>query len=180
MKFPALKFIFAVFLSISSTTSIAATLFNRADFGANAVEFGFDTFDGDLNPGDGNFSAQLGRVRRLVDFGFSDEGITEPLIYKGFSNHMDFTFNDPVSAFGFNFAFGKDDTYIFSIADSINNIIGSVTLNPTDFGSCTSTTSLACGFIGLNVDSNQISSAVLRLTTASIIGPLIDNVIYET
>jgi len=181
MKFPALKLVFALFLSILSTTSIAATSFDRDDFGANAIEFGF-SIGNIAAAGDGNFLADTndGTVKGVGDVNFLNEGITEPFAFAGASNQHDFTFADPVSAFGFNFAFNEDDTYIFSVADSSNNIIASATLNPTDFGSCTGTTFFVCGFIGLNVDSNQILSANFDNQTTSSFGPIIDDVIYET
>ena len=181
MKAQVLQIIFAVFLSVLSNTTIAATLFNRSDFGANAVEFGFDTFDGDTNPGDGNFSAQGVLVRGVGDISFADEEITEPFAVSGTTNLINFTFDEPASAFGFNFAINNPDPFRFFIADSNNNEIESFTLNPADFSSCTSPTFFVCGFIGLDAGSNQISSAGFqKINTFSNFGPIIDNVIYET
>lgn len=181
MKFPASKFVFALFLSVSSTTSIAATLFNRADFGANAVEFGFDTHVGDIDPSDGNFSAEGGEVRGSGDTDFSNQGITEPLAYLSpDTDPFIFTFSDPVSAIGFNFAFSEAANYVLAIVDASQNVFGAVFLDPNDFDSCTGTAKFVCGFVGLNVGSNQILGAGFLQQGTSTFGTVIDNVIYET
>lgn len=55
MKSLTLKIVLTLFLSVLSASSIAATLFDRDDFGANAVEFGFDGLsDGTIIAGAGN------------------------------------------------------------------------------------------------------------------------------
>lgn len=180
MKFLALKLVFALFLSILSTSSIAATLINRADFGVNAVEFGFDTIVGDDDPTDGNFTALGGEVRGSGDTNFSDQGIDLPLAYLSKPDNFTFTFAESVSAFGFNFASSEEAEYALVIADINDNILGFVSLDPDILSPCIGTAAFVCGFVGLNVNSNQISQAFFIDQDQSGFVTTIDNVIYET
>ena len=192
---PALfKITLALSLVTFSVFSSAATIFQRSDFGPQAVEYGFDNAQvGDTTPGDGNLTVVgiiSGRVEDSQEINFDDQGFTGPLGYattiaNGQQSGFNFLFDDPVSAVGFNFAVGALDQtkMVFALVDDNNQTIDFINVFGSDLDICTDTNlvDFRCGYIGLSAESNIVSRAELTPSFASVTfrpwhG---DNIIYQ-
>ncbi len=187
------KIILALSLITFSVFSSAATIFQRSDFGPNAVNYGFDNAAvGDTTAGDNNLTFSgiaSGLVDDAAQINFNNQGFTGPLGYRtvvgGFQSGFNFQFNTPVSAVGFNFAVGAIDiTEVqFSIRDINNQTIEFIPILGSDLDICTGTNlvNYRCGYIGLDAGSNIIARAELvpRFNVVTSFFWNADNIIYQ-
>jgi hypothetical protein len=186
MKFPALKFVFALCLSFFSTTSIAATLFNRADFGANAVEFGFDGIPSDTESFvEGNLEVEGGGFVLLTGPNTTD------IVGEAYANvnstgsssttEMTFNFLEPITAFGFDF-FTTLTEISLELFDINDNLLEAITFNPqTQPCPPPNDPEASCGFIGLNAGNNLVNEAIFKFAGLTQFPPVTvgDNIIYQ-
>ena len=181
MKFLASKIVFALLLGAISSTSIAATLFNRADFGSVAIEYDFEnSSEGQTVVTDGNLQISGGEVGTLnlpfpIDIGADSK------IYDSDSS-IELSFFEPIAAVGFNFVIDFIDSLTLSLLDETDSLLSSTTLSQAALSSCPSPAdSIACGFIGVNAGVNLVSKAVFEYSGTVINQfPFIDNIIFQT
>lgn len=182
------KIVFVFFLGAITAPTFAATLFNRSDFGPNAVEYGFNNASlGDVNVGEGNLNVSNGIVADTTNLGatfFDNQGFTGPTAYVG--RTPNFSFIDPVRAFGLNFAVPQGLFVQLNIQDTSGLFLDRIILDTSSLAACDAISFFKCGFIGIDAGSNQIGSASFARFTgppANTIpsgdDPIIDNIIYQ-
>lgn len=163
--------IFAITASLLIAIPVQATPIAFADFDASAVQYDFNsaTFNS-TTATDGFVTFSDGIVRNASpgSAGFSYDNSNSP--QGGF---LRFDFATAVSAVGF-IAYYNNRDVLFQVFDSVGTLLDSSTSSPTDCGSI-------CGFIGLDVGSNNISYALASVPLRDSMHNLyIDDVIYQS
>lgn len=153
--------------------SAQAAVITRAEFGSDAVNYGFEnSAEGVLKPTDGFLTVS----GAYVTGGYNVPG-QNGFTYTNAGSYgtaagaaMRFSFASAVSAVGFN-AYYNNAPVLFQVFNAQGTLLDSISTMPTDCGSI-------CGFIGLK--ANGISYAIASLPSVNAHNLFADNVVYET